>query len=416
MTEQKKLPTSQTILFFFPQNPYPPRSGAHVRCLEILSGLTKLNYNVIFLYANRYSENREDTETAEYLKKTGVREVFFFQGSFFEYLLSALIRRVYLLCNRIPPPGSYKYTPKRMRTWFKRLQTQFSPEIIWMNYSNNDSLVDRHSIRATKHVIDYHDLVSVNHRMLIAVKRCFSRRRPFKVMDTAILDEHFFSDRSFPLDPRELEVLMKYDVIVAISPNEAEMLRQFCRDKTVIYLPVTFPAAYLENSYTGPALFATGPNAFNLQGFFYFTEKVLPNIQKHVHDFKLDVSGSVSEEVRTVPGITLRGFVEDLRHYYGTARFAICPVLGGTGQQIKIVEAMAYGLPVVVTRFSARTSPIVHGQTGFVAEDAQEFAEYCILLWQDPNLCRKIGEAARETIREKYSEDLLQKKLSEVVK
>ena len=59
---------------------------------------------------------------------------------------------------------------------------------------------------------------------------------------------------------------------------------------------------------------------------------------------------SINDPVRPAESVTLRGFVNDLDPLLASARFAICPVFGGTGQQIKIVEAIARGLPVVALR------------------------------------------------------------------
>ena len=60
---------------------------------------------------------------------------------------------------------------------------------------------------------------------------------------------------------------------------------------------------------------------------------------------------------------------------YRTSAFAICPLLAGTGEQVKIVDAMAHGLAVVATRSSASSSPIVDGVNGYVVDSAEEFAD-----------------------------------------
>src|SRR6185436_18574699 len=93
-------------------------------------------------------------------------------------------------------------------------------------------------------------------------------------------------------------------------------------------------------------------------------------------DFDLQVTGYLTGRVVAARGVTLAGHVPDLRAAYARARFMVCPVFGGTGQQIKIVEAMAHGLAVVALRGAARNSPVRHGVNGFVAADAAEFAEY----------------------------------------
>ena len=65
----------------------------------------------------------------------------------------------------------------------------------------------------------------------------------------------------------------------------------------------------------------------------------------------------------------------ELGPLYRTSAFAICPLLAGTGEQVKIVDAMAHGLAVVATRSSASSSPIVDGVNGYIVDSAEEFAD-----------------------------------------
>jgi len=184
-----------------------------------------------------------------------------------------------------------------------------------------------------------------------------------------------------------------------------------------VWLPVTFEPCYISNTYSDSALFTVGPNFFNTQGYLYFVKKVLPRVLRSAPSFALRVTGSFPQRVPEVaPGITLSGFVPDLKSVYEIARFFVCPVFGGTGQQIKIVEAMAHGLPVVALRFAAERSPIQHGVNGLVAENAEEFAEHTVRLWQDPALCRRLGNAARETVANEFSNDRLIEGLSNMLK
>jgi glycosyltransferase involved in cell wall biosynthesis len=107
--------------------------------------------------------------------------------------------------------------------------------------------------------------------------------------------------------------------------------------------------------------------------------------------------------------------VPDLAPYYRRAGFAICPVFGGTGQQVKIVEAMAHGLAVVALRTGVEGAPIRHGINGLVADDAAEFAEYCALLWGDARARRAMGECARDTIATEYPRTRLLEDIQQVL-
>ncbi|MBS3027680.1 MAG: glycosyltransferase [Dolichospermum sp. DET50] len=56
-----------------------------------------------------------------------------------------------------------------------------------------------------------------------------------------------------------------------------------------------------------------------------------------------------------------------------------------------------------------------HGVNGFIANNADEFAQYTIQLWQDRGLCERLGIAARKTIAENFSPEVIKDKLSPII-
>ncbi len=142
---------------------------------------------------------------------------------------------------------------------------------------------------------------------------------------------------------------------------------------------------------------------------------MLPEVRRRAPDFELDAAGSTFAPWRPDPGIVLLGAVDDLDSLYARAAFAICPLLAGTGEQIKIIDAMAHGLPVVATRQTAGSSPIVDGVNGYVVDTAQEFAERAAELWNDRERCRSLGDAARDTIATSYPPSRTTEELARVL-
>lgn len=71
------------------------------------------------------------------------------------------------------------------------------------------------------------------------------------------------------------------------------------------------------------------------------------------------------------------------------------------GYNMATFEAMAAGLPVLTNRHPS--SPIVHGKNGFVSDDPDELRGYARRLLDDRELALRMGQAARETIRERFS-------------
>ena len=63
------------------------------------------------------------------------------------------------------------------------------------------------------------------------------------------------------------------------------------------------------------------------------------------------------------PGITVTGTVDDLRPFYREALAAVVPLRVGGGTRLKILEAMAAGVPVISTSLGAE---------GLAAEDGKE--------------------------------------------
>ena len=213
------------ILFFFPYIPYPPVFGSHVRCLDILDGLVRLRYDVSFLGIRKHFETKEDLQrvqdTIEYLKKKGIKSVEFYHISLPEHLLSVALRIPFLILKQTPPENPLRFFSSRIRSWFRRLQTDIRPDIIWMNYAYWAFLPDRTSKHRPLFIMENHDLISLNNRMQSAINNCLSRQIPVKVSNKRVLDEKFFAETDFIADPYELGIITGFDRVVAISPKDA---------------------------------------------------------------------------------------------------------------------------------------------------------------------------------------------------
>ncbi len=73
------------------------------------------------------------------------------------------------------------------------------------------------------------------------------------------------------------------------------------------------------------------------------------------------------------------------------------------GSPNAVIEAMAAGLPAVVSDIPAHREIIEHGRTGFLVADSASMARYVDLLAGDDRLRRDVGARAREHVRERYS-------------
>lgn len=69
-----------------------------------------------------------------------------------------------------------------------------------------------------------------------------------------------------------------------------------------------------------------------------------------------------------------------------------------------LLEAMSCGCAVVSTATCMIPEVITNGQNGFISNDENELRNYLELLLQDKDLRKKLGDNARQTIQEKFSE------------
>lgn len=96
--------------------------------------------------------------------------------------------------------------------------------------------------------------------------------------------------------------------------------------------------------------------------------------------------------------------VEELVNSYQEALVYINPsVLSPV--PTSMLEAMACGCAIVTTATCEIPNIIKHGVNGFMSNDEKELRGYIEKLLADPQLAHKMGNAARETIKEKFSED-----------
>ncbi|KAB8330890.1 glycosyltransferase family 4 protein [Scytonema tolypothrichoides VB-61278] len=404
---------NKTVLFFFPHNPYPAKSGAHKRCLETLYCLKELGFQVIFMSSTLTSETKWEKSSIEALKADFVTDVSIYEPTILDRKFILFLRIYYKLIRQTPPISSGIKTPFGMRRWFAEKFHSTQAKILFMNYANWDGLCSDRQFSSSRKVIDTHDLITLNIAMQKALKKYLTTPVCHNAqIDEQIFQEDFFEKLNLETSSEEFSVFDNYDHTIVISPTEIEIVKNKTFKTKISYIPVQQAPYDVNNQYEGAAIFPIGPNLFNIQGYLYFIKKILPLVLQQDSNFLLQVTGTGCKEVYPTEGVLLSGFVPNLAELYQKARFAVCPVFGGTGQQIKIVEAMAHGVPVVATRFAGERSPIIHNQNGFIANNAIEFAEYVLQLWKNKDLCQTMGTNAKETISVSFSRKRLIKDLS----
>jgi glycosyltransferase involved in cell wall biosynthesis len=104
-------------------------------------------------------------------------------------------------------------------------------------------------------------------------------------------------------------------------------------------------------------------------------------------------------------GATLRADVEDLAPFYRQASIALVPLRAGGGSRIKLLEAAAYGVPIVATSVGAENSGMEADL--WVADTSDELSSACLAIWADPGEAARRASAARARVIELFSREAM---------
>ena len=404
---------SPRALVFFPHNPWPPRTGAHSRCLAMLKGLKALGYDITLCGSSQFTDQPWSLESRGLIEQALGVGVHVHEPD--------AVDRAWVQTRWANPKGLNleMYCPPGLQRLFTDLQTRLQADLVLVNYAYWGGLIDGVPFKKPLCAIDSHDLLAPNTRLNQALGSCI----PGEALSPSCPDLPWLGDacgeslrgRGDDQDEAEFRVYDRFDLTLAISEAEARILKSHCERTHVAWVPMCHDVPSLENRYGGRPIFLASDNLSNQQGYLYFISRVLPLIRKELPGFELGVAGSLCRRIQPTDGVVPLGYVEDLESLYADAAFSICPSLVGTGQQVKVSESMAHGVPVVVHRAVAESSPVIHGQNGLVAGDPQAFADSCIRLMTDLELRRRLGREARRTMQEQGSFDFMADQLNQAL-
>jgi glycosyltransferase involved in cell wall biosynthesis len=144
----------------------------------------------------------------------------------------------------------------------------------------------------------------------------------------------------------------------------------------------------------------------NRRGLRFLLEDVFPRVWAELPQARLALVGAGLEQPPSAdPRVEALGFVDDLGAVYASARCAVVPLLQGGGTPLKLIEALAHGLPTIATSRAAAGLDLRDGEHCLLADDGQAFAGALVRVLRDgaPDL----GRRGRELVAERYSIEAL---------
>ena len=155
----------------------------------------------------------------------------------------------------------------------------------------------------------------------------------------------------------ERELLQIADSVVLLNRSEAAMLREFGLDvcDAVRANVVAIPPMAKSVANSMPSAFLHAPGYW--RAVFVGSDVLIQNRMTIAHlldlwstfqiDTKLHIYGRQKENWRDVPNVTFSGYVADIQEAYTPGSILVFPCLVPGGIKTKVLEAFAYGVPVI---------------------------------------------------------------------
>lgn len=137
----------------------------------------------------------------------------------------------------------------------------------------------------------------------------------------------------------------------------------------------------------------------------WLLDTVWPGVRERVPGATLDVVGrGPSDELRrrllAEPAVLLHADVPDIHPFLAGASVAVNPAVSGSGVNIKLVEYLQAGVPVVTTTLGSQGLGLVDGDALSVQDDPHLFAESLADLLADRDRAETLGVSGRKRIAE----------------
>jgi glycosyltransferase involved in cell wall biosynthesis len=231
------------------------------------------------------------------------------------------------------------------------------------------------------------------------------------------------------LSDLEEEATHAFDAHVVVSERDGERLRELWSATAVSVIENGVDSAHYSDSEIEAAHAAwSGQNSgevdpspvqakrivfvgsmdyhANIDGVVTFAREVWPALhERHPEMIFTIVGRDPSAEVlqlASMPGVEVTGTVDDVRPYYREAILSIVPLKVGGGSRLKILEAMAAGVPVVSTTLGAEGLDVRNSVDIFIADTNEQQSEAITAVIENEGLRRQRRVEGRALVARRY--------------
>jgi glycosyltransferase involved in cell wall biosynthesis len=356
--------------------PHPPVAGSTVHIWHVARQLAR--FYAVSLFANANDPQRVDWgPLAEQCT-----EVAAFQRTFDRSL------------NLDPPAVRQEYSAT-LEAHLRRRWAEQPPEIVQIEFTTMLRYV--HVVRST-----HASVVSVIHSLgfLAQIRRARTERDPRMRLRRLIGALSFWQF--------EVRALAGCDLVIALGAADRDTLARWLPRLPVVVIPSGIDRTMwqpcfdptVENEVLFVGNFLHPPN---LEGALWLAHEVWPLVQRVRPSARLTLAGrEPPAEILALASqsIHIPGTLDDMRPLFGQVSVFVAPIFWGSGIRIKLLEALATGIPIVATPLAAEGMDVAG--SAIIAEQPRAFADGIVRLLDDCELRRRMSVAGPQVVQRDY--------------
>jgi len=296
-----------------------------------------------------------------------------------------------------------------MQAAYDRLIKSFNPDVVHIDHLQMAQFVDFKADYKT--VLDHHNVESM------IIERI--------VQSSESAPEKAYARIEWPkLREYELEICRKSDLVLTVSEEDKSTLKSLCTEiSNIESVPIGvdidhFQRVERDEDTLNILSIATMYWPPNVDSMLYFCRDIFPLVKSAIPESTVTVAGQRPvDSIRALaadPSIKVVGYVSDSREMARDCGVFIVPLRSGSGVRVKILNALAMGLPVVSTSIGAEGLDVESGKHLILADTPSDFADAVILLLRDKKLADQIGRNGRDLVCEKYSWEIVGDRLHKI--
>lgn len=382
-----------------PYLPFPPASGGQIRTFNLLKYLSRDNEITLISLYKKESEKKYSSYLKSYCNRI-------------------------ILCKRAEKP----WQPKNI---IKSLLSK-SPFLIVRNFSPEASHVINHLlqnehfdvIHAETFYIMPHipkttiPILLVEQTIEYKVYQHFVNNLPF------FLRPFFYID-IFKLKYSEKRYWKRASIVATVSQKDRIIVHEEEPNIKTVVIPNgagddMFVQKLLKKDISTPKLLFVGNFYWlqNVEAAHYIVDELVPELQHSIPGVQIVIAGQgakIKLKPKNNPIVSYIDIGQDdvktVEKLYKEATLFIAPIFGPGGTRLKILAAMASGLPVLSSKTGVEGLGVIHNTHVLVADTPHQFITYTKKILSNPSMYERLRKRAYTLTKEVYSWKAIAKQL-----